>query len=51
MLAACWAQEGEWSEDAEDLGELNTKITLTKLQGIKRQIGYHANWALNTVKF
>ncbi|CAB3246042.1 unnamed protein product [Arctia plantaginis] len=19
MLAACWAQEGEWSEDAEDL--------------------------------
>lgn len=21
MLAACWAQEGEWSEDAEDLGE------------------------------
>lgn len=21
MLAACWAQEGEWSEDAEDLGK------------------------------
>lgn len=20
LLAACWAQEGEWSEDAEDLG-------------------------------
>lgn len=23
MLAACWAQEGEWSEDAEDLGKFS----------------------------
>lgn len=32
MLAACWAQEGEWSEDAEDLGKknimINTKLSL-----------------------
>ncbi|GBP66140.1 hypothetical protein EVAR_51309_1 [Eumeta japonica] len=24
LLAACWAQEGEWSEDAEDLASVTT---------------------------